>query len=231
MKSRIFLIFIHLFCALLPVFSQQAVTQLILVDSATGEDIGPLVDGQVLNLAVTGEQLNVRAETNPPLVGSVRFAYDSNPEFRLESTSVYAFAGNESHGYNDWTPSLGTHTIIATPFTVHGGVGEAGTALTVNFDVIDEVVTNSELMTAMDEAVISVQAAPSTEDVTIAQELEKSDKVALAFDGVKAVEMPKNLSADEDGFASKLGISFYLLLALGYVLVFLFVYSMFRKFG
>ncbi len=98
-------------------------TQLILVDSATDQDIGPLVDGQVLNLAVVGTQLNVRAETNPAPVGSVRFAYDGNANFRTESTPVYALAGDVNNDYNSWTPSLGNHTLTATPFTASGGGG------------------------------------------------------------------------------------------------------------
>ncbi len=73
------------------------------------------------------------------------------------------------------------------------GISDAQTAsptltgLIEGLYTVQLVVTNSELMTAMDEAVISVQA-PSSGAVTISGELKKWHKVTLAFDGPQSSE-------------------------------------------
>ena len=120
--------------------SGQSVGSLTLINADTNTDIGPLQDGNTLNLAtLPTTNLNVRANTNPATVGSVRFGYDSNPNYRTESVAPYALEGDSGGNYNPWTPTVGSHTITATPFTQSGGGGTAGTALTVNFSVINSV--------------------------------------------------------------------------------------------
>ena len=116
----------------------QAVTTLMLVNADTDQDIGPITPGSTINLAVTGPNLNVRADTNPPVVGSVRFAYDSNPDIMTQSGVPYTLGGDAAgDDYLPWTPSLGSHTITATPFSATGGTGTAGTPLSVSFTVVN----------------------------------------------------------------------------------------------
>jgi len=112
----------------------QEVTGLTLVNSETDQDMGPLDDGDTINIALT-PNLNIRANTDPVTVGSVRFGLDSNPNYRTENGAPYALAGDDSGDYNDWTPSIGSHTVTATPYTGSDATGTAGTALTVDFDV------------------------------------------------------------------------------------------------
>jgi hypothetical protein len=40
--------------------------------------------------------------------------------------------------YNPWTPPLGGYTLVGTPYTGAGAAGTAGTALTLNFSVINQ---------------------------------------------------------------------------------------------
>ncbi|MEO0796701.1 MAG: DUF5060 domain-containing protein [Verrucomicrobiota bacterium] len=121
--------------------AQQAVTSLTLMNADTDQPIAghdPFTSGATLDLnTLPTRNLNIRANTNPDPVGSVRFAYDGNANFRTESTAPYAFAGDGSGDYFDWTPTVGSHSVIATPFTAASGGGTAGTALTVNFTVTD----------------------------------------------------------------------------------------------
>ena len=63
---------------LFPIYiSAQTVNSFTLINANTGQDIGLLVNGQVLNLAtLPTRNLNVRANTIPERAGSVQFSYD-----------------------------------------------------------------------------------------------------------------------------------------------------------
>ncbi|MGB3777281.1 MAG: malectin domain-containing carbohydrate-binding protein [Tunicatimonas sp.] len=117
----------------------QSVQSLTLIDADTDADIGLLVDGQTLNLAtLPTTNLSVRANTSPSVVGSVRFSYDGNTNFQTENVAPYALKGDTNGDYNAWTPTLGTHTLTATPYAAANAGGTAGTALTVVFSVINQ---------------------------------------------------------------------------------------------
>ncbi len=120
----------------------QAVTGFTLIDADTDQPVAgfdPLPDGAVLNLAtLPSRNLNVRANTSPSPVGSVRFALDGNANYRTESAVPYALAGDAAGDYAAWTPGLGAHSLAATPYDQAGGAGTAGTASTVDFTVVDD---------------------------------------------------------------------------------------------
>ena len=116
----------------------QSVTGLVLVNADTDQDIGPLRSGDTIDLgALSTANLNVRAETSPSTVGSVRFAYDGNSNFRTETTPPYALAGDTGGDYWNWTPTVGSHSLTATPYSGSGGSGTAGNALTITFTVLN----------------------------------------------------------------------------------------------
>jgi len=120
--------------------STQSVTSFTLVDSQTDQDIRTLTNNDTIDLSVDGTNLNIRANTNPPTVGSVRFIR-TNPNgsttTRTESVLPYAMNGDNNGDYFTWTPALGNFTLTATPYDQSGGNGTAGTPLTINFDVVD----------------------------------------------------------------------------------------------
>jgi len=112
------------------------VTGLVLVNAATDVDIGPLSDGDTIDLGALGtSELNVRAETTPAVVGSVRFGLDGDASYQLENTAPYALAGDTSGDYAGWTPAAGDHTLTATAFDGADATGEAGPTVTVGFTV------------------------------------------------------------------------------------------------
>ena len=85
--------------------------------------------------------LSVRAETEPTSVGSVVFGYDGNGRFRIENNPPYLLGGNIGTSFLDWTPTEGSHTLVATPYTGSNGSGDAGRGLAINFDIVDRAVT------------------------------------------------------------------------------------------
>ncbi|HYG78185.1 MAG TPA: DUF5060 domain-containing protein [Planctomycetota bacterium] len=120
----------------------NAVTSFTLINADTNQPIAgydPLNNGATLNLAtLPTRNLNIRANTNPTTVGSVRFALDANSNYRTESAAPYALAGDSNGDYYAWTPATGTHTLKATPYTGSSAGGTAGTALSISFTVSDQ---------------------------------------------------------------------------------------------
>jgi hypothetical protein len=126
-----------------PPSGRQSVTSFTLINADTDLDIGPLNNGATINLAtLPTRNLNVRANTSPTTVGSVRFAYDGNLNYQTENAAPYALKGDDSGNYNAWTPGVGSHTLKGTPYTSSGGTGTVGTALSISFNVTNLNVTN-----------------------------------------------------------------------------------------
>lgn len=121
--------------------AQQAVVSFTLINADSNAPIpgyDPLTDGSTLDFTtLPTRNLNIRANTNPSVVGSVRFALDGNSNFRTENVAPYALAGDNSGDYLPWTPPLGGHTLTATPFTEANAGGSAGTPLTIAFTVVE----------------------------------------------------------------------------------------------
>jgi hypothetical protein len=117
----------------------QALISFTLIDSYTDQDIRTLVSGETLNLAeLPTQNLNIRANTNPTLVGSVTFALSGAAvKNTTETGSPYALYGDNNGNYNNWKPTLGAYTLVATPYTGSGGSGTAGTPLSITFNVVD----------------------------------------------------------------------------------------------
>jgi hypothetical protein len=114
-----------------------------LINADTDQPIAtfdPLNDGATLNLAtLPTRNLNIRANTSPAIVGSVRFGWNTNSNYRTQNDAPYALGGDNNGNYSAWRPSrLGTQALTATPYTRSDARGTAGTALTITFSVIDQ---------------------------------------------------------------------------------------------
>ncbi len=118
------------------------VVSFTLVNSSTDLDIGPLNDGDVVNLFYT-PNVNVRANLCVEPIGSVKFNLNG-PTAKVENTAPYAIAGDSPAGnYNKWNISTGTHTIEAIPFSGSGASGTMGTGKLITIHVINEEITCS----------------------------------------------------------------------------------------
>jgi hypothetical protein len=120
-----------------------------------------LRDGAVIDLAaLPTRRLNIRANCEPQLVGSVRFAIagtgpdgaalklvvplaHSFPQ-QIEIFYPYMLAGDPSfegeslpaYAY-PWTPPAGRYTLHATPYAGIRESGARGETLTVRFEIVD----------------------------------------------------------------------------------------------
>ncbi|MGB5819766.1 MAG: choice-of-anchor D domain-containing protein [Saonia sp.] len=122
----------------LTVLDVPRVSTFTLVNADTNEEIGPLNEGDVIDLAdFDANSFNVVANIGEEAVGSVVFDFNGDEGFRTESTAPYALGGDSNGNFRTVVFPLGTNTITATPFTERGGRGDAGIPLTVNFEVVD----------------------------------------------------------------------------------------------
>lgn len=119
--------------------TSHAVTGFTLINADTDQPItrfDPIANGAVLaRSALPTTHLNIRVNTNPAIVGSVRLGLDGKANYRTESAAPYALFGDNSSNYNAGTLANGTHTLTATPYTLANAGGAAGTALTVTFTI------------------------------------------------------------------------------------------------
>jgi membrane protein required for beta-lactamase induction len=83
--------------------------------------------------------LSVRAD---PLSGvaSVIFKLDGTV-VQTENSAPYAIAGDSNGAYNAWKPALGSHILVATPYSGASGTGTVGPSITVSFTVVNTTPT------------------------------------------------------------------------------------------
>lgn len=116
-----------------------AVTSLTLINADTDQPVAgfaPIANGATIDLsALPTRRLNVRANVGTG-AASVKFGYDANPSYRIESGAPYALASNNGPDYFAWTPAVGAHTLKATAYPQAGAKGTAGPTLTVGFKVV-----------------------------------------------------------------------------------------------
>jgi glucose/arabinose dehydrogenase len=145
--------------------SGQSVTSYSLINADTDQVIpafNPIPEGATINITTLPTQnINIRANTNPATVGSVKFAYDANPSFRTESYTPYALASDENGDYFPWTPTLGAHTVVATPFTQQNAGGTQGTPLTLHFTITDSATTPTPSPTSAPTSPVTPTLSPT----------------------------------------------------------------------
>lgn len=136
--------FLALLClAASTAFGQSAVDSFTLINADTDQPISgydPIPDGAVLNYATLPTlNLNIRANTTPGVVGSVKFSRKSvNSSSGLtDNTAPYAAWGYSNGDYKAHLFGLGVYTYTATPYTGANASGTAGTAKAVHFNVIN----------------------------------------------------------------------------------------------
>jgi hypothetical protein len=97
----------------------------------------PIAPGTTIDVAVVGSQLSVRANTTPPLVGSVAFTLD-NSVHHTEDIAPYMLCSDDTMGrINNCHISLGHHVLTAAVFSQADQGGTAGPTATIDFTLVD----------------------------------------------------------------------------------------------
>ncbi len=122
--------------------ARPAVASAVLLDAAADRPVpgrGPLRAQESIDLTELGtRELSVRAHTSPERVGSVRFQVNGATT-RVENHLPYVLNGDGDRGrdHYPWTPEVGTHTIVITPYSGKRGKGTAGTPVRIRLTVTD----------------------------------------------------------------------------------------------
>ncbi|MCL6275683.1 PKD domain-containing protein, partial [Muricauda sp. 2012CJ35-5] len=121
--------------------NQEGVTGFTMVDSATNNDIYNIFEGLQIDISeIESLLVNIRANTNPPTVGSVLLELTGPLQnTRGESVAPYALYGDVSGNYFGEQFPIGSYSISGTPFSGSGLSGEQGTTITVNFSIVEEL--------------------------------------------------------------------------------------------
>lgn len=128
---------------------------LTLVDASTDVDIGALSAGRTIDLYPTGSFLNVRANASGN-VASVAFKLDGKA-IRTDSAAIFTLATETAGDYAAWTPAVGSHTLVAMPYSGPNATGAAGPAVTVSFKVTNTAPTGSTLADKVARALVHAQ--------------------------------------------------------------------------
>jgi len=127
----------------------EIITGFTLVNSTTDQDIGPLNEGDIINLR-NFPPFTIRAEAcgNP---ASVRF--DMNGAFvRNENVAPYSFTGDSPTGdYRPWAATPGAYQLEASAYTGANASGSLLGAGLVNFTVIDDDCEFLEVLITTDD--------------------------------------------------------------------------------
>jgi hypothetical protein len=124
-----------------------------LINAGTEQVIQTIEEGATLNLAtLPTKNLNIRANTNPAVTGSVAFSLSGKQVKNVtESSAPYALFGDNNGNYNAWTPGVGTYVLKATPYASANGGGTAGIPLIIGFNVVNQAVAPAASRLAMSQ--------------------------------------------------------------------------------
>jgi hypothetical protein len=116
--------------------SGPAVTSYSLIDPTTNKVIRELKYGdQVdLRLMANGKSIAIRANATSA-TRSVKFGWDSNSSYRLESGAPYTLSGDSGGDFWSMSPSLGKHYLSTTAYSNANGTGTS-TSRSISFTVI-----------------------------------------------------------------------------------------------
>ena len=116
-----------------------AVTGLELYDGATGQDLGPITNGQTIT-ETSGQTFAIRGSTSGT-IGSVEFQLDGATT-EIDNSAPYDVFGTTSGGNSQGsTVAVGSHTLTATTYSATQAQGTAGTAYSVQFTIAQKTAT------------------------------------------------------------------------------------------
>lgn len=109
-----------------------------IVDGEPVSGWDPIPEGSTIDLYEVGTALSIRANTTPPVVGSVVFVLDGTYT-HTEEEAPYTLCGDNGLGVINPCPlTLGAHVLTATPYAADAGAdGGAMPSTTLYFTLVD----------------------------------------------------------------------------------------------
>jgi hypothetical protein len=195
-----------------------------LVNAANGQSLGALSEGQNLDLARLGKQLDVQAVAADAATKSVKLCFDGS--CRTENSAPYTLDNTSDSAL--WTPTEGAHTITATGYSATNATGTKLGDTTVKFTVgtpapaptlkLVNQVTGASLGALVDGQTIDLAKVGTTLDVIADPADAKTVSMKLTLDGTSRVEgsAPFTLDDNADSTAWKPTVGTHTLTVTGY---------------
>ena len=115
------------------------VTGLELYDGTTGQDLGPITNGETIT-ETTGQIFAIRGSTSG-IIGSVEYQLDGTTT-EIDNSAPYDVFGTTSGGTSQGaTITVGSHTLTGTPFSAALAQGTAGSVYSVQFSIVQQTAT------------------------------------------------------------------------------------------
>jgi PKD repeat protein len=111
-----------------------SVTSIELWDASANKKLQTLTGGETLDLAKLPSKLTIVVQGSTA-VASVKFGYDSNSSYRVESSKPWAIAGDTDGKLAAFNFTTGSHKLTVTPYSKNGATGSVGAAKTISFSV------------------------------------------------------------------------------------------------
>ena len=123
------------------------VTEFILVDADSDADIMVLNDGAVIDVTnLPSTNLNIRAEANSLTESVFMEISGAINASRNENVAPYALFGDNGGNYAGRMFSAGNYSVNATPYSQDNKAGNEGSALAINFEIINPGSTTEPLI-------------------------------------------------------------------------------------
>ena len=155
-----------------------AISKLTLVNTTTQQSVRTLTTGSIINFAVDGTALNVRADVSGT-VGSVGFTLNGSL-IQTENFAPFALEGDNDGVYVKWTPSLGSHTLRVVPYQYKDRKGAVGANYEVKFEVVKSITSTATPTTG---SAITNLALINTSTQKVLRSLTSASTINLAVDG------------------------------------------------
>ncbi len=128
----------------------NGVISFTLVDADADMDMFDLTEGLQINESnVINKTLNIRANTNPAVVGSVFMEISGTlTDSRTENVAVYALYGNNGNDYAGVLFPSGEYTMTATAYSGSNQNGTVLGSLTVQFEITSSTATQLPIVDA-----------------------------------------------------------------------------------
>ncbi len=146
--------------------NNASISELIVVDATTQEEIGPL--GETVDLAqFKNGTFSIVATTDPETVGSVEYKLSGARHHRqIENTAPYALFGDGNGAVRPWAPRNGQYQLKVTPFAESRAKGSQGVELNVSFEVINTMEVSDFILV---DAVTKTDLGPLPTTINLSQ--------------------------------------------------------------
>ncbi|MEL6484884.1 MAG: choice-of-anchor D domain-containing protein, partial [Bacteroidota bacterium] len=157
----------------------------VLINATTDTPIGPVVDGDVVNLGDFPDNttFNIEVLTGDLNARSVIFDFNGDNGFRTENVAPYALGGDRNGDFFGVNFPIGVNTVRATAFSGRRGTGDMLATETINIEFTPE---GSQVPSAIDVILIDAGADTAIGSIEDGQviDLANLDAVELSIEAI-----------------------------------------------